>query len=1084
MEKVRIYELAKELNTTSKRLIEKLAEININVKNHMSYLEEKEVEALYKHIGLVAYDKDEGGKDKVEEKKKSSVPTAQAKNEPKKAETREQKNIPPSVTATGKYADRRDSTGYGRTDSSYRDDNVRRDKDSRRYGNIKVSVASSGLRAGFVRDTGPIIPTKKADKPATSTTVTSTTSTSSAAEKTTTAAEKPALDKAAHDKQNMQNMQNIKDKAKEEEKVKVEEKVRAADEKAKEKVIRESDKEKTAKQQDKPQDRQIDRQAEKPQHVSSEEVKKEDIKKADINKEEAKEAKKEEAKKEEMIKEEIKKDEAKKEEIKKEEVKKEEMKKEDIKKEEARKETENKQQEKKKEDKNIINIVNKEQESEIGVGSSKHHKHEGRRAGFFDMPEAGIDVDYDDYRYNDYRNKEIDKDKKREQKREMPRLQTSVARKKKIKTHELIIDGKKNISEVIKDDLLIDPFYDDHKIKKASKPAKQKKEDKNKNKDKTGSSEAASQESKQTASIPASVKIPERITVKEFAEILKKSSAEVIRKLMNLGIMVTVNQEIDFDTAAIIADEFGIQAEKEVEINVEDILFHEEPDKEEDLQPRPPVVVVMGHVDHGKTSLLDAIRKSNVTASEEGGITQHIGAYTVNINGRNITFLDTPGHEAFTALRARGAQVTDIAILVVAADDGVMPQTVEAINHAKAANVTIIVAINKIDKPGANPDRVKQQLTEYGLVPEEWGGDVVTVPISALKNQNIDLLLEMVLLTADLLELKANPKAKARGTIIESKLDKHRGAIATLLVQRGTLHVGDTIIAGTVMGKVRAMIDDKGKNIKSAGPSTPVEILGLSEVPESGETFYQVEDEKLAKSLVEKRKEKLREEQMKKFSSKISLDQLFNQIQEGNVKELNVIIKADTQGSVEALKQSIEKLSNDQVKISILHAAVGGITETDVKLADVSNAIIIGFNVRPEPNVSDLAKSANIDIRLYRIIYDAIDDIQAAMKGMLAPKIKEVVLGHAEIRQLFKVSNLGTIGGCYVLDGKITRNANVRVLRDSRIIYEGKLMSLKRFKDDVKEVMQGYECGVVIERFNDIKEGDIIESYVMEEVQE
>lgn len=497
--------------------------------------------------------------------------------------------------------------------------------------------------------------------------------------------------------------------------------------------------------------------------------------------------------------------------------------------------------------------------------------------------------------------------------------------------------------------------------------------------------------------------------------------------------------------------------------------------------PRPPVVVVMGHVDHGKTSLLDAIRSTHVIDSEAGGITQHIGAYTVRINDRNITFLDTPGHEAFTAMRARGAQVTDVAILVVAADDGVMPQTVEAINHARSANVSIIVAINKIDKPGANPEKVRQELMQHGLVPEEWGGDVICVEISAKKLQNIDQLLEMVLLTADMLELKADPTRQAKGTVIEAKLDKNRGPVATLLVQRGTLNVGDPIITGTVVGRIRAMTDDKGKAIKSAGPSTPVEIIGLPDVPEAGETFYVITDEKLARQLAEKRKLKQQQEHLQ-TTVKISLDDLYRQIQEGKVKDLNIIIKADVMGTVEALRQSLEKLSNDEVRVNVIHGGVGAITESDVTFADVSNAIIIGFNVRPMPIVVEAAKSAGVDIRLYNVIYNVIDDMEAAMKGMLEPTYREVLQGRIEVRQIFRISGIGTIAGCYVLDGKITRNSDVRVVRDGIVIHEGSLASLKRFKDDVKEVLQGFECGLSIDRFNDIRENDIIEAYVMEEV--
>ena len=577
------------------------------------------------------------------------------------------------------------------------------------------------------------------------------------------------------------------------------------------------------------------------------------------------------------------------------------------------------------------------------------------------------------------------------------------------------------------------------------------------------------------------ITIPETITVKDFAAELKKTTAEVIKKLLGYGVMATINNEIDFDTATLIADEFGVKVNKKETISEEDILFDESEDKEEELETRPPVIVVMGHVDHGKTSLLDAVKKTNVIEGEAGGITQHIGAYKVKINDREITFLDTPGHEAFTAMRARGAQITDIAILVVAANDGVMPQTIEAINHAKSAGIPIIVAINKIDLPDANIDKVKQELMTYELVPEEWGGDTIYVPISAKNNQNIDQLLEMVLLEADMLELKANPHKQAKGVVIEAKLDKNKGAIASILVQRGTLDVGDTIIVGSSIGRIRSMTDEKGKKLKKAGPSTPVEIMGLTEVPQAGDTFYEVENEKVAKHLIEKRKRQERERAINAMS-KVTLDNLFSQMEEGNLKTLNLIVKADVQGSVEAIKQSMEKLSNEEVKVKVIHAAAGAVTESDVTLAKVSNAIIIAFNVRPMPTAKDMAEKEEVQIKQYSVIYQAIDDVEAAMKGMLAPKFEEKVIGNAEIRQTFKISNVGTIGGAYVTDGKLERNAGVRILRDNIVIHDGKLSSLKRFKDDVKEVTKGYECGIQIEKFNDIKEGDIIEAYILEEI--
>lgn len=580
------------------------------------------------------------------------------------------------------------------------------------------------------------------------------------------------------------------------------------------------------------------------------------------------------------------------------------------------------------------------------------------------------------------------------------------------------------------------------------------------------------------------IEVPDVITVGEFASRMGKGAAEVVKKLMLLGIMATVNQTIDFDTAELIAGEFGITVNKEIVLSKEDKLLMEvdEEDKPEDLVERPPVVVVMGHVDHGKTSLLDAIRHTSVISTEAGGITQHIGAYSVKLNDRLITFLDTPGHEAFTTMRARGAQVTDVAILVVAADDGIMPQTVEAINHAKAANVEIIVAINKIDKENANVERVKQSLMEYGLVPEEWGGDTICVEISAKKKINIDGLLEMVLLVADMKELKANPNRLAKGTVIEARVDKGKGPVATVLVQNGTLRQGDVVICGTSVGHVRAMTNDKGRRVKEAGPSTPVEIQGLNEAPSGGDELIVVKDEKLAREVAEQRKQEIQED---KFNSvvKVSLDNLFSQIDEGNMKELAIIVKADVQGSVEAVKQSLEKLSNDEVRVRVIHGGVGAVNESDVMLANASNAIIVGFNVRPDAGAMAMSQQYEVDIRLYRVIYQAIDEIEAAMKGMLDPEFKEVILGYAEVRQTFKVPNVGVIAGCYVKQGKITRNASVRVVRDGIIIHEGKISSLKRFKDDAKEVTERFECGLGIENFNDIKENDTIECFEMQEIE-
>ena len=577
------------------------------------------------------------------------------------------------------------------------------------------------------------------------------------------------------------------------------------------------------------------------------------------------------------------------------------------------------------------------------------------------------------------------------------------------------------------------------------------------------------------------ITIPEMITVKDLAQEMKKTSGEVITKLFNYGIMATINNTIDFDTAFLVAGEFGITANKKEEVKEEDILFDETEDSADELEPRPPVVVVMGHVDHGKTSLLDAIRSTHVIEGEAGGITQHIGAYKVNIKGREITFLDTPGHEAFTAMRARGAQITDIAILVVAADDGVMPQTVEAINHAKAAEIPIIVAVNKIDLPGANVEKIKQELMEYELVPEEWGGDTIYVPISAKKQLNIDNLLEMVLLVADMKELKANPHKQAKGTVIEARLDKTKGPIASMLVQRGTLDEGDTIVVGKSIGRIRAMKNDKGQRVKKAGPSTPVEIMGLTEVPEAGDTFYEVKDEKMAKHLIERRKRQEREQAMAE-NNKVTLSNLFEKMESENLKQLNVIVKADVQGTAQALKQSLEKLSNDEVKVRVIHAVAGAVTESDVQLAKAGNCIIIAFNVRPVNTAKDMAEKEAVEIKQYSVIYQAIEDVEAAMKGMLEPIYEEKVIGNAVVRQTFKVSGVGTIAGAYVTDGKIERNAGVRVIRENVVIHDGKLISLKRFKDDAKEVSKGFECGLQIDGYNDVKEDDVLEFYIMEEV--
>ncbi len=581
---------------------------------------------------------------------------------------------------------------------------------------------------------------------------------------------------------------------------------------------------------------------------------------------------------------------------------------------------------------------------------------------------------------------------------------------------------------------------------------------------------------------PVKVSIPDEISVGELASRMKKTAVEVIKQLIKLGVMASVSDLIDYDTAALVAMELGCKVEKEVVVTVEERLIDDHEDREEDLVPRAPVVVVMGHVDHGKTSLLDRIRQANVASGEAGGITQHIGAYRVSINGSPITFLDTPGHEAFTSMRARGAMVTDIAILVVAADDGIMPQTVESINHAKAAGVSIIVAINKMDVQGANPDRIKQQLTEYELVAEEWGGDTMVCPISAKTGQGIEDLLEMVVVAAEMRELKANPNRAAKGTVIEARLDKGRGPIMTVLVQNGTLRQGDVIIAGTAVGRVRVMTNDRGERVTEAGPSIPVEITGMSEVPGAGDVFNAVEDERMARELAEERKQQ-KKDQLLGSARKVSLEDLFSQIKQGELKDFNIIVKADVQGSAEAVKSSLEKLTNEEVRVRVIHSGVGAISESDVMLAATSGALIVGFNVRPDNAAKDSAARANVDMRMYRVIYDCINEIESAMKGMLAPKFREAIIGHAEVRQVYKVSKVGTVCGCYVSDGKILRGCKVRVLRDNIVIHEGDLASLRRFKDDVREVVTNYECGMQVEKFNDIKEGDVIECFVMEQIQ-
>ncbi len=648
-----------------------------------------------------------------------------------------------------------------------------------------------------------------------------------------------------------------------------------------------------------------------------------------------------------------------------------------------------------------------------------------------------------------------------------------------------VVDTRASSVDLSKYDERLETFAPDFHRDNSSNKQKLKKQNtrdmrSSKNRNKESNAMERLRKEQQAKKQPLKITVPDEISVSELASRLKVTAAEVVKRLMMMGTLATVNQIIDFDTAYLIADELGAEVTREVVVTIEEKLFNEEEDRDENQVERAPVVCVMGHVDHGKTSLLDAIRHTNVTSGEAGGITQHIGAYRVNIGGKDITFLDTPGHEAFTAMRARGAQATDIAILVVAADDGIMPQTIEAINHAKAAGVEIIVAINKMDKPTANPDAVKTELTNYSLVPEEWGGDVMCIPVSAVTKMGIEDLLESILLIAEVKEYKANPERRAKGIIIEARLDRGRGPVATVLVQNGTLRNGDIVIAGTSVGRVRAMTDHNGKALKEAGPSVPVEIIGLSEVPQSGDEFNAVEDERMARALADQRKSKAKEEEFK-ANAKVNLDDLFAQIKEG-VQDLNIIVKADVGGSAEAVKQSLEKISNDEVRVRVIHSAAGGITESDVMLADASNAIIVGFNVRPDRGAIDSAEHKGVDIRTYRIIYDCIEEITAAMKGMLAPEFVEKLLGHAEVRQTIKVPNVGVIAGSYVQNGTITRSANIRVVRDGVVVFEDKISSLRRFKDDVKEVQSGYECGIGLEKFNDLKEGDILEAFIMEEV--
>jgi translation initiation factor IF-2 len=1118
-----VFELAKELNTTSKRLIEKLEEINISVKSHMSLLEEHELEKLYKHIGVV----DRSRVDGTDEKS-----TADHQEEPDNQVVR--KNIPRIIRKTEIIIH----------DDDYGQYNREKEKKRSKRSYVRTSSSTDGLMAGMRRDSENYVPsirkhtpdagknvqrrdksvrekveeskvqdlgkddiigisqrTDRIRRPVDS--ILSIKKVSSRDEREKQAASE-AADKTgvAGTGEQVDTVENIKDKKEmviekaespvtdvKSEKQTTTSKMEKTDKhmKLEQKIVQE--KEQIQKESDKP--------VEKPQKLDTEQ----EMEAVDsVSKEEITQVKPEKTAKPDE------KDEGKAQpetaQVKKDKT----VQKTDSEHSAGQRQAKGGSLPADKDVKGSKSGARRRQQPEHSKGESGKYDYAQNKGQRKDGPARADSSGRD--RYNQGKNYERNKEKeqktlvipkaniipglveeknnlrgerrsaitrdlekgiKREAKIEQPKkdfpkgfVSTGTDRNKYKKN--FIIGHKASVKDMYSDDYVLNEFYEEKERLKKDKRSR-----------------------KDTKHIPhravlKEITIPDGITVKNLAEALKKTSAEVIKKLMSMGIMATLNEVLDFDTAAIIGDEFNVKVNKEVVVSEEEILFDDTEDKEEDLVDRAPVVVVMGHVDHGKTSLLDAIRKTNVVDSEAGGITQRIGAYKVRIHNRDITFLDTPGHEAFTAMRARGTMATDIAILVVAADDGVMPQTVEAINHAKAANVNVIVAINKIDKPGANPDRVKQELTEHGILIEEWGGDVIAVPISAKMGTNIDQLLEMVLLTADILELKANPNRQAKGIVIEAQLDKGRGPVASLLVQRGTLHNGDAIVSGTTFGRIRAMNDEKGRRIESAGPSTPVEVIGLDEVPEAGEVFYAVSDEKVAKQLVERRRNEQREQTIG-TKRKVSLDDLFDQIKQGEVKELNIIVKADVQGSVEAIKQSLEKLSNEEVKVQIIHGAVGAVNEADVTLADVSNAIIIGFNVRPPANVVEAAAAVGVDIRLYRVIYNAIEDIENAMKGMLDPTFKEVVDGHAEVRQIFKASNIGTIGGCYVIDGKIMRSSDVRVVRDGIVVYEGKLASLKRFTDDVREVVQGYECGILVEKFNDIKEGDIIEAYRMEEVE-
>ncbi len=1072
MEKARIYELAKELNTTSKRLMEKLAEINVNVKNHMSLLEPHELDALYKHIGVIRHDvkKNEVGEKKTVAESTNTVP--EKKKEVKKEVKKDNKSAPRIIRTTEIIID-------SNTDDSPQSNNFSKNEtknvQKKNYRNdyVKVESSTSGLRPGFVRDVKPDFKNKRNEV-------------QKVVPKETQVPKEEILNNSkinqdihkeekivADNKGNESKVLNDNSNA---ESAQLNNKVAAAEKEGQKSIIKPESVEPSAQPEIKPQQSVGAKKPEEAGSHGNEESHGKSEKQVTVQNDNSSANNVPAAEKPVQVTDRPQGQYN-----------------------NQRSDRPQGQYNNQRTDRPQGQYNNQRSDRPQGQYNNQrsdrpqgqyNNQRSDRPQGQYNnqrsdrpqgqyrqqnldipKPDASVAQEAFDSQRNEarreFQGRDFDKSVKREekQKKETPK-NNNPATKQRFRPQKIVIE-KKGVSEILSEDYIFNEFYNDDGKKKKQRNRR---------------NEKVQEKYIPPKAVLTSITIPESLTVKDLAESLKKTSTDIIKKLMAYGVMATLNNEVDFETATVIAEEYGVKTEKAIQVSEEDILFDDnEVQDETNLQQRPPVVVVMGHVDHGKTSLLDAIRSAHVIDSEAGGITQHIGAYTVKANDRLITFLDTPGHEAFTAMRARGAQVTDVAILVVAADDGVMPQTIEAINHAKAANVSIIVAINKIDKPGANPDKVKQELTEYGIVAEEWGGDAIMVPVSAKKRENIDQLLEMVLLAADMLELKADPERQAKGTVIEAKLDKERGPVATVLVQRGTLKTGDSLIAGSSFGRIKAMTSDKGYTIKAAGPSMPVEILGMDEVPEAGEVFYAVTDEKVAKQLVEKRKFKQKEQQFK-ATAKVTLEDLFTQIKEGNVKDLNIIIKADVQGSVEAVKQSLEKLSNEEVRVKTIHGAVGAITESDVTLAQVSSAIIIGFNVRPGANVTEAAKNAEVDMRLYSVIYKAIEDVQAAMNGMLEPTYQEVVLGHIEIRQTFKVSGVGTIGGAYVTDGKVQRNSEVRVVREGIVIHEGKLASLKRFKDDVKEVAQGYECGVSIERFNDIKEGDVIEAFIMEEV--